>query len=268
MCTILFSYRQHADFPFLLAANRDEFYARPTRPMGFWPECPILLAGMDLREGGTWLGLSRRGRFAAITNFREPENLLKAPRSRGELVAGFLRAEAPPEEFLAGISDNAQLYGGFNLVAGDASGLWYLSNRSEQPAPQKLEAGLYGLSNQLLDTPWHKVQTGKQALGAIVSGNPNTSKLLAIMADRTRAPESRLPRTGVSRRLEQMLSSRFIRSPLYGTRASTALLIGKRGHVIVSEQSFGRMGRPGPHRDFRLNWPDRVRWHDPAQSPA
>lgn len=264
MCTILFSYRQHADFPLLLAANRDEFYARPTRAMQFWPESPDLLAGMDLREGGTWLGISRSGRFAAITNFREREGLLKAPRSRGALVAGFLRTQQSPGEYLDSIGKGAQQYGGFNLIAGDASGLWYLSNRTSRAEPQQLLPGLYGLSNHLLDTPWHKVTTGKQALDRLVQGNPTRSGLLAIMADRRRAPQERLPRTGVSRRLEQMLSSRFIRSPFYGTRASTALMVGANGQVNVSEQSYARMGRPGKRSDFRLGWPGSAGWSTPT----
>lgn len=267
MCTIVFSYRQHPEYPLLLAANRDEFYARPTQALGYWPEHPSVLAGMDLREGGAWMGISRTGRFAAITNFREPEGLLKAPRSRGELVAGFLRSNTPPEDFLSRITSRGHLYGGFNLLVGDASGLWYLSNRHPDPMPTCLQPGLYGLSNQLLDSPWFKVETGKQALARIVAARPSTVSLLDIMADRTRAPERLLPRTGVSRRLEQMLSSRFIRSPMYGTRASTALMIGSQGQVLISEQSFGRMGRRGKRRNFRLSWSAEICWKHAQDAP-
>lgn len=261
MCTILFAFRQHPDFPLLLAANRDEFYRRPTHPMGYWRDAPGVLAGRDLREGGTWLGLTRTGRFAALTNYREPEGLLKAPRSRGELVAGFLRAELQPEEFLQKISRDAGLYGGFNLLVGDASGLWYLSNRLKPAQPQRLDAGVYGLSNHLLDTPWHKVETGKQALSQLVSEQPTAPGLLDVMADRRRAPLESLPSTGVSRRLEHLLSARFIRSPFYGTRASTAVLLGANGAARVSERSFGPLGVSSGHRDFELHWASCSAWH-------
>lgn len=260
MCLILFAYRRHADFPLVVAANRDEFYARPTRNLHFWEEIPGLLAGRDLREGGTWMGITRGGRFAAVTNYREAGAMSGAPRSRGELAAAFLHARSSPAAYLADLGHNARQFGGFNLLVGDPTGLWYFSNRDPDGAPRALEPGLYGLSNALLDTPWPKVERGRAALDKALSEGLTHPRLLEILRDRARAEDSDLPRTGVSRRLERLLSSRFIRSPFYGTRASTALSIDAGNNVAVTEQVFGRMGLPRGHQVFRFSLPAESGW--------
>ncbi len=260
MCLILFAYRHHADFPLVVAANRDEFYARPTRNLHFWDESPGLLAGRDLREGGTWMGVTRSGRFAAVTNYREAGGVLNAPRSRGELAAAFLHARTAPEAYLRGVAANASHYGGFNLLIGSGGNLWYFSNRDPAGTPRRLEPGLYGLSNHLLDTPWPKVESGKTELARALDEGVTHGRLLEILRNRARAGDSDLPRTGVSRRLERLLSSRFIRSPFYGTRASTALCVDGGNNVAVTEQVFGRMGLPRGRQVFRFSLPGEAGW--------
>lgn len=246
MCLIFIAYQQRSDCPLLLAANRDEFHRRPTARAGFWPQAPQLLAGRDLEGGGSWLGLSRRGRFAAITNYRnlaEVSGIGADKRSRGLLVSDFLTGTLPPEDFLAGLAQQPEAYRGFNLLLGDGDGLHYYSNRGGPP--RRLAPGLYGLSNHLLDTPWPKVAEGKRALARLLAGGlPTEEDLFALLADRTQAPDALLPDTGLSREWERLLSSRFIQSPDYGTRASTLLLFDPRGGARFIERSFGPEGDP------------------------
>lgn len=244
MCLIFIAYNQLPACPLLLAANRDEFHRRPTAAAGFWPQAPQVLAGRDLEGGGSWLGLSRDGRLAAITNYRnlaEVSGVGADKRSRGLLVSDFLTGNVPAAEFLAELAQQAENYRGFNLLLGDASGLHYYSNRG--PAPSQLPPGLYGLSNHLLDTPWPKVAEGKRALAHLLAGGvPTEAQLFELLADRTPAPDSLLPQTGLSRDWERLLSSRFIQSPDYGTRASTLVLCDQRGAARFVERCFDRNG--------------------------
>jgi uncharacterized protein with NRDE domain len=240
MCTLLFAWQVDAGAPLVVAANRDEFHARPTAPAQRWADAPVF-AGRDLLAGGTWLGVAPGGRFAALTNVREP--LVPAPldaRSRGELVAGFLRGAMPPADYLAGLDPDA--YPGFNLVVADARALWYLSNRAG-PA-RALDPGVYGISNAGLDTPWPKVVRGRERLTALVAaGAADTGALLGLLADRAPAADAELPDTGVGSALERMLSPLCIVGPDYGTRCSTALRILRDGTVEFHERS---LGPPGP----------------------
>ncbi len=260
MCLILFSYQQTPGFSLALAANRDEFYRRPTRPMRFWPEDPQLLAGQDRREGGTWLGVTRSGRFAAVTNYREPPDTRADRLSRGRLTLDFLQSSLPPAAWIQTAQESRHRYGGFNLLVGDASGLWYLGNRGDAGPASRLTPGLYGLSNDVLDTPWFKVEEGKRALAqSAADGHPH-AEMVRLLRHGQRAQDEQLPNTGVGRKLERMLSPRFIRSPLYGTRASTALTIRANGEVAVTEQNYTYFGLPLKRQEFVFTLPGSQGW--------
>lgn len=237
MCLILFAHKVHPDYPLILVGNRDEFHDRPTAPAGFWGDAPELLAGRDLVGGGTWLGVTRRGRLAAVANYRHPSELHRQGLSRGMLTVDFLRGDLPPRPFLEAVARQGEHYKGFNLLVGDGIELSFYSNR--EGATRQLSPGLYGLSNALLDTPWPKVVQGKTALAELLAAGPPVPEgLLAILADTTRPPDELLPDTGVGRERERLLSSRFIVSPGYGTRASTVVLIDRRGELTFVERTF------------------------------
>jgi uncharacterized protein with NRDE domain len=252
MCLILLALDARPDYPLIVAANRDEFYERPTAPAAFWPDAPSILAGRDLRAGGTWLGIDRRGRFAAVTNFRQGQREPAAPRSRGQLVRDFLGAATDAEEYLHRVESDAAQYNGFNLLVGDLRRLCYFSNR--EGAPRVLPPGVYGLSNHLLDTAWPKVVSGKSALQALVRERESelVQALLELLADRSRPPDDLLPATGIGEAWERLLSAAFVASPAYGTRSSTVVLIGRSGNVTFVEQAFESGGRPGELRRFEL----------------
>lgn len=255
MCLILLALDTHPDYSLVLAANRDEFYDRPTASAAFWGEAPAVLAGRDLRAGGTWLGIDRRGRLAAVTNYRQGQREPEAPRSRGRLVSDYLTGAADGRAYLAGIEREAALYNGFNLIAGDARTLLYLSNR--EGTVRELGPGVYGLSNHLLDSPWPKVTAGKSGLSALLSGGGSGGELLpglfALLSDHRQAADELLPRTGVRPEWERLLSSAFIATPEYGTRSSTVVLVGREGRVVFAERSFGPGGVPGPEARYELD---------------
>lgn len=247
MCLIALAWQVHPDYPLVVAANRDEFHARATAPARFWREAPALLAGRDLAAGGTWMGVTRQGRFAALTNFREPQ-APKGELSRGLLVSEYLQSGQSPQVFAEAAMARAERYSGFNLLLADDRELVVVSNRGTPP--RRLPPGVYALSNHLLDTPWPKVERARRALqGALVA--PGIEALLQLLADDAAAPDEELPDTGVGTELERLLSSPFIRSPAYGTRASTVLLAGRERLRFV-EQSFGPDG-PGECADFSFD---------------
>src|SRR5919109_109572 len=167
MCLVLIALDSHPEYSLILVANRDDFYDRPTPPAGFWGEAPSVLAGRDLKAGGTWLGVDRRGRLAAVTNYRQGERESAAPRSRGLLVSEFLMGDGGVADYMERVQLEADRYNGFNLIAGDSGGLFYFSNREGQR--RSLSRGVYGLSNHLLDTPWPKVAWAKSVLGKLLS---------------------------------------------------------------------------------------------------
>lgn len=244
MCLVLLALHSHPDYPLIVAANRDEFYDRPTAPAGLWSDCPSVLGGRDLEAGGTWLGVDRQGRFAAVTNYRQGQRENPAPHSRGLLVSEFLTGHTGGPEYMEQVRRDADLYNGFNLIAGDSSALFYFSNREGRV--RRLEPGVYGLSNHLLDTPWPKVTATKHAFGAILNhrGDELSGDLLALLANRDRAGDDRLPSTGVPLEWERLLSSAFIVAPDYGTRSSTVVLVERHGRTDLVERSFGRGGVP------------------------
>jgi uncharacterized protein with NRDE domain len=238
MCLILLAYDVHPQYHLILAANRDEFHDRPTLPMGFWEDHPDILAGRDLKGGGTWLGITRSGRFAAITNYREPGGPKPDAPSRGNLVSAFLLGNSPSKTYLEAISAVGQTYSGFNLIVGDASGLYYHSNRG--PGILRLEPGWHGLSNHLLNSPWPKVKKGVALLKKAVSDADvvNTAPIFHLLENSEFPPDDGLPNTGVGMEWERVLSPMFIKSPGYGTRSSSVMLIGRDGRVQVAEQTF------------------------------
>jgi uncharacterized protein with NRDE domain len=244
MCLILTALDSHPDYSLLVAANRDEFYDRPTAAAAFWPDSPWILAGRDLQAGGTWLGIDRRGRFAAVTNYRQGEREPAAPRSRGLLVSDYLAADIDVRAHLDLVECDAALYNGFNLIAGDARELHYFSNREGRT--RALGPGIYGLSNHLLDTAWPKVTSTKSALHALLSGGGSelVPNLFALLSDRRQATDESLPRTGIGLAWERLLSSAFVASGEYGTRSSTVVLVGRNGGVVFVERSFGPDGAP------------------------
>lgn len=242
MCLILLAWRTRDDLPLLVAANRDEFFARPTAPAAFWEDDPRILAGRDLEAGGTWLGITRAGRFAALTNFRDPENQFPDKRSRGALVAGFLAGRSTLAEYALLVAGKADDYNGFNLLIADRHELRYVSNAGGGAAA--LGPGVYGLSNHLLDTPWPKVAQAKSALAASLEAMPQTEPLFAMLRDEEIAPDEHLPRTGVSLEWERLLSAAFVRSPDYGTRCSTVMTLSSAGEVDFEERSFGPGAQP------------------------
>jgi uncharacterized protein with NRDE domain len=237
MCIILFAINQHPQYKFIVAANRDEFYERPTAPADFWTENPNVLAGKDLVYGGTWLGVSRTGRFAAVTNFRNP-NQPKGELSRGNLCKDFLFSTESPQTYLQQIKSDKEKYTGFNLIVGEFSNemnLSYYSNVSDEIIT--LNSGIYGLSNHLLDTNWHKVANGKSAFAAALE-DVSSDRLFEILANKTLANDDVLPNTGVGVERERVLSPIFIETPIYGTRCSTLILVDHTDNITFIERNY------------------------------
>jgi uncharacterized protein with NRDE domain len=251
MCLILIAYHAHPGYKLVVAANRDEFYERPTAPLAFWDDAPEVLAGRDLKAGGTWLGITRAGRFAALTNYRDPSRVLPDAPSRGQLVGTYLREVESARAALERLAAQAGAYNGFNLLLGDGEGLFYYSNLTG--GYRALEPGLYGLSNHLLDTGWPKLRRGLAKLREVLGqrSNPDPDDLLSLLTDRTPAPDNELPNTGVPLEWERWLSPMFIKAPGYGTRSSTVLLVSDAGCARMIERTWA----DGCRREFHLDWP-------------
>jgi uncharacterized protein with NRDE domain len=222
----------------VLAANRDEFYDRPTKPASFWEEKPDLLAGRDLKAGGTWLGITRKGRIAAITNYRQPQVEKEQAPSRGNLVSDFLKGDDDVDVYLAYLTKNGSKYNGHNLIFGYENQLCWYSNRGGHN--HNLSPGLYGLSNHLLDTPWPKVVRVKEAMERLLSERVviDPEEIFSILRDRRLADDTSLPDTGIGFERERVLSPIFIISPGYGTRSSTIISIDQEDNVIFAERTY------------------------------
>jgi uncharacterized protein with NRDE domain len=261
MCLLILAHRTAPDYPLLVAANRDEFHARPAAASDFWPDHPQLLAGRDLQQGGTWMGITRSGRFAAITNFRDPSRTVPAPCSRGELPLQYLLGDQGPEAFLQAAAARADDYAGFNLLLADRDSLWYFTNSlpAAERAPRQLPPGIYGLSNARLDTPWPKVSLGKRKMALLLQhGPPSHAALANVVSGRHLAAPEALRRQGMESGMDRLLSAQFIITGSYGTRASTTLWIGDGGQVSWRELSFDARGetREVRERAFRLTQRD------------
>lgn len=239
MCLILFSYMNHSRYKLIMASNRDEFYERPTRQLSFWPENPDILAGRDERNLGTWLGVSRNGKIAAITNFRNLQAIKSDGPSRGLLVSDYLQGHSSPRDYLEAIKPNSKAYSGFNLLLGDRDGLFYYSNMGENV--QVVESGIHGLCNAFLDTPWPKVERGKRFLADAIGRSDEVSvdDLFDLLSDTQHPPDHQLPDTGIELEWERLLSPLFIKSPIYGTRSSAIVLVDHDGRITFVERTHG-----------------------------
>lgn len=242
MCLILFAWKAHPDYTLVVAANRDEFHNRPTEPAHIWPDIqPTLIAGRDLQAGGTWMGITDNGRFAAVTNYREVPSA-DSELSRGELVTDYLNGDQSAQDYAQLLHSKGQRYAGFNLLIGDDSQLLHISNRSQSITD--IKPGIHGLSNATLNTPWPKVQIGKSRLQQLLLSPPNHADLQALLSNQQTAADNELPSTGINLEMERMLSASKIISPSYGTRSSTSLLLGNNRHIDFYEQSYDTQGKP------------------------
>lgn len=254
MCLVVFALDCHSRYRLILAANRDEFHARPTLAAARWSDFPRVLAGRDLLCGGTWLGVSVEGRLAAVTNFRDPARDIGTPRfSRGTLPAGYLTTAVPPRAYLETLPAGPGDYNGFNLIVADREELWYCSNRRDV-GPVRVAPGIHGLSNHLLDTPWPKVTTSKDCLERLIlDDRVSPEALLGLLSDTTPFPDHLLPDTGIGRERERMLSPRFISGHTYGTRSSTVILVEQEGGIYFMERSYGADRRVIQTVEFNLS---------------
>ena len=257
MCTLLFALDAHPELRLVIAANRDERYTRSTAPAMFWHDAPDVLAGRDLEAGGTWLGITRTGRWAGVTNIRDLSAADKKPRSRGWLTGNFLAGDDSPRDYLEAVAQDAHLFGGFNLVVGDLEGVWYLSNGEGQGRVERVEAGIHGVSNAFLDTPWPKVEHGREVLGqALASARDDQPldihALLDALGNDQRFPDESLPDTGMGLQAERVLSSLFISTPLYGTCSSTVITVRRSGEVRLVERTTNPRAEEQPVMSHQL----------------
>ncbi|MEJ2105466.1 MAG: NRDE family protein [Ignavibacteriaceae bacterium] len=237
MCLIVFANNTLKDYKLIFAANRDEFYDRPSEQADFWKDHPDLLAGKDLQAGGTWLGITKEGRFAAITNFRDLKNHRNDAPSRGKLTLDFLVSDINPEKYYNRLKPELNNYNGFNLILGYVDELFYFSNKTD--GLKKLEPGIHGISNAILDTPWPKVEKSKRQLKHLIEQqNIHPWEILNLLDDTSPAKDEELPDTGVGLELERMLSSIFIKSEKYGTRSSTIITVDRNKHVKFVEKTY------------------------------
>ncbi len=252
MCLIALSWQPDKPHPLVLIANRDEQHARPTAALDFWADAPDILAGRDLQQGGTWLGVQQRGAFAALTNYRQP-GIPAGARSRGHLVGDFLRGNKRPLDYARAVARQAGQYDGFNLLVGDREQLVYYGNRTEGE-PRLLSPGVYGLSNAVLDSPWPKLMAVRDGLAAeLEAENSSAERLMRLMLRREAYPDPELPDTGVGLSLERMLSPPFICTPVYGTRCTTWLRWDGRGADML-ERSYDAAGEVTGNVERRMDW--------------
>jgi|SRR5579883_2497249 len=260
MCLLVLAWKTHPRYRLVVAANRDEYHDRPATPLAPWPAPPDILAGRDLRAGGTWLGIDRQRRFGIVTNFRD---LVRAPPeapSRGGLIPRYLAGASGAGEYLRGLEHEAAGYGGFNLLLADGDSLWYASNRSA-PFARPLSPGVHGLSNERLDTPWPKLRRVRRGFEEWLqrSGPMEDETLFSLLADREPATEEEgLPSTGLSPEWERTLSSPFVLHETYGTRCSTLVAIEPSGACLIAERRFAPSGARVGETRYRLapgEWP-------------
>lgn len=237
MCLIVFAYKYHPQYPLILAGNRDEFHRRPTQKLHVWDGNPNILAGKDLKEGGTWLGINQHGKMAAVTNHRDLSNIKENAPSRGFIVTEILKSDLSTSEKLFDMAPDFSKYNGFNLIAGTVDDLYYCSNHDN--SFQKIKPGLYGISNASLNTPWPKTNSALENFStALNSGQPDSNEIFDLLCDTNRYPENMLPKTGLSPEMEKAVSSVFILTDDYGTRSSALLMVDKNGKIKFTEKTY------------------------------
>ena len=257
MCLIIFAYQSDPRFPLVVAANRDEIFARPTAQAALWTDEEFgqkILSGRDKQAGGTWLGITQSGRFAAVTNIRDPSQTERGARSRGDLTREYLAGNDSPQQYCKRLTERYDQFAGYNLLVGDSNSLFYVNNHEEKV--WEIEPGVHGLSNGLLNSSWPKVDNGKTRLQALMQQPEEltTDALLAMMRDRSQAEDADLPDTGISIEIERRLSSAFILNSAqkYGTLCSTALIVGKLQPTRFTEQNFDLLGNRTQGHSFLL----------------
>jgi len=250
MCLILFAWKNHPSYKLILAANRDEFYSRRTAEAGFWDEHPEVLGGRDLVAGGTWMGITKSGRFAAITNYRDPATVIDQAVSRGYLTRDFLIGKQSPSDYLQEIGDNRNRYLGFNLLIGDQRELWYYNNVSNEML--EVAPGTYSLSNAYLNSKWPKTDSGKALFESKLKDQINQDDFFEILSKKERAEDSRLPKTGVPIELERALSPIFIETESYGTCSSSFAAINENGLATFIEKTHPTLDRQSKTVSFHF----------------
>jgi len=256
MCLIHFNLQGHPNYKLIVAANRDEQYSRPTEKAHFWPDSPEILAGRDSLQHGTWLGVTKSGRFAALTNIRKYDLAMEEPaeKSRGAIVRGYLESTEGPVDFIESIRKEKEAYAGFNIILGDAEHLYHYNNVEDILA--KVEPGTHSLSNATLNTPWPKVTNGKRMLDHYIHSTDkiNPDQLFQILENKEEAEDSTLPETGIGIKLERKLSASFIRTPEYGTRSASVLLIDKDNQLVFKERTY-QHGILEEEKEFNFSLP-------------
>ena len=251
MCLIAFAYKKHPNFPLIIIANRDEFYERPTKAVHFWDDAPHILAGKDLRMNGSWLGVSKSRRFAAITNYRDPSRPETGLLSRGAIVKSFLNTEKTSVDFVKELRGNKDLYGGFNVLLYDGEQMRHYNNVFDEHTV--VVPGVHSVSNATLNSPWPKATFAAKVLQqAIDKETIETNQLISLLENDVIASEDILPDTGVGIYLERALSAAFVKLPNYGTRCSTAITINKKGHIQLQERTY-EQGKFAFDKWFEIN---------------
>lgn len=251
MCLIVFSINGHQNYQLILAGNRDEFYQRPTKPAHYWDTDREILAGKDMKAGGTWLGISKEGRIGALTNYRDFNNPREGEKSRGELIPGFLKSSKEPKEALTDILSRGKRYDGFNLIAGTSKKLYYNSNINN--SVEEISPGIHGISNAFLDTSWPKVDVARQKFSSAISGSEiDEEAIFSLLKNSETYSQEKLPDTGLSPEMEKAVSPIFIETEEYGTRCSTLLTIDNEGLVNFIEKSYYKNNQAEKEKRFEF----------------
>lgn len=254
MCLAIIALNVLPDWPIIIVANRDELHSRPTLPASPWYDAPRILGGRDLSAGGTWLGMTDSGSIALLTNYREPgKQRIDAP-SRGQLPEHYLRGNALAEDYIQELAFRGHSYNGFNLVLGDQTGFWYYSNRGDL-YPQRINSGVVGVSNALINTPWPKLKRTQSAVAEHLSHSqqPDSKRLFEIFQDTTPAFPHELPDTGIGTEREKLLSSPFINDTRYGTRCTTLIMKHRDGDALYHEKRYAQLGQPDGESIWKID---------------
>jgi uncharacterized protein with NRDE domain len=258
MCLLVLAWRSHPQHRLVVAANRDEFHARPAAPLAAWPDIAGVFGGRDLQAGGAWFAIGHGPRLGIVTIVREFGRQRRGARARGGLIPAYLSGTRPPGDFLQGLEADAPGYSGFNLLLADRDTLWYASNRADQFA-RELPPGIYGLSNEFLDTPWPKLVRVRQRFEALLqsaeSADPDAlaTSLFEMLADRETAPPDTLPPGDLTPEWARKLSAPFVLDSAYGTRCSTVLTVSVRATLRITERRFDAEGARTGQSEHVLN---------------